>query len=198
MSETLVPKLFSSIRQSTTPGVTLPTSGALWQFGLGGGQGDSNPTTELVSSDLDGSNRVTYMRVSPLPGNWYSGNARILLDSDGAYGVYVGGQYTGDLGAGGWIWSNTGVGLPQGSRAVILEGGTKPIMGTVTLSSGTATVSTTAAKPTARIFLTQQQDGGTPGAVRVSSRSPGTSFTITSTSATDASIVAWLIIDSSY
>lgn len=197
-SEVLVPKSFVSFRKASNPTtLPLPPGSSTWEFTLGGAQGDNNPTTQLVSHGAYGSNYYTYMRMSPLPGNSYVGAARTWFDPDGSSGVYVGSQFSGVLGAGGWIWSNTGIGMPAGSRLVMIEGGTKPSMGTVTLASGTATVSTTAARSSSRIFLTQQQDGGTPGAVRVSSRSTG-AFTITSTSATDASSVAWLIIDSNY
>ncbi len=75
--------------------------------------------------------------------------------------------------------------------------GTNAKMGTATLTAGTATVSTTAVTATSRIFLTGQADGGTPGALRVSTRTPGTSFVITSSSGADTSTVAWLIMDPS-
>lgn len=69
-------------------------------------------------------------------------------------------------------------------------------MGIATLAAGTVTVSTTAIKSNSRVFLTiQDPNGGTPGAVYVSARVASTSFTITSTSGTDTSQVAWLIID---
>lgn len=67
--------------------------------------------------------------------------------------------------------------------------------GAVALASGSATVSTSLVTGSSRIFLTSQSDGGTPGWVRVSSRSAGTSFTITSSSNTDSSAVAWLLIE---
>lgn len=68
-------------------------------------------------------------------------------------------------------------------------------MGLATLAAGTVVVSTTAVTANSRIFLTEQSTGGTPGAVRVSARTAGTSFTITSTSGTDTSTVAWLIVE---
>jgi hypothetical protein len=73
--------------------------------------------------------------------------------------------------------------------------GTNAKMGTATLVAGAATVSTTAVTATSRIFLTNQSLGGTAGFLRVSARTAGTSFTITSSSATDTSTVAWLIVD---
>lgn len=73
--------------------------------------------------------------------------------------------------------------------------GTNAKMGTAVLVAGTVTVSTTAVSATSRVFLTSNTDGGTPGWVRVSARVAGTSFTITSSSATDTSTIAWLIVD---
>jgi soluble P-type ATPase len=65
--------------------------------------------------------------------------------------------------------------------------------GLIALSGGTITVPTTAVTTTSRIFLTSNVVGGTPGALYVSARTPGTSFNITSTSGADTSSVAWII-----
>jgi len=70
------------------------------------------------------------------------------------------------------------------------------LSGSVALVAGTATVSVAAVTSNSRIFLTSQLDGGgTVGFLRVSSRVNGTSFTITSSSATDTSSVAWMLIE---
>ena len=73
--------------------------------------------------------------------------------------------------------------------------GTNARMGASVLVNGTVTVSTTAVTANSRIFLTSQVDGGTVGFLRVSGRTAGTSFTITSSSATDTSTVAWIIFE---
>jgi hypothetical protein len=80
------------------------------------------------------------------------------------------------------------------NRLEVVEGSNAK-MGTATLVAGTVTVNTTAVTASSRIFLTAQNTGGTAGALRVSARVNGTSFTITSTSGTDTSSVAWLIIE---
>jgi hypothetical protein len=68
--------------------------------------------------------------------------------------------------------------------------------GTATLSgSGTATVADTTVTANSIIMLTSQVDGGTPGWLRVSARTAGTNFTITSSSATDTSTVGWVMIE---
>lgn len=67
--------------------------------------------------------------------------------------------------------------------------------GVATLAAGTATVANTSVTANSRIFLTSQSDGGTAGFLRVSARAAGTSFTITSSSGTDTSTVAYEIFE---
>lgn len=77
-----------------------------------------------------------------------------------------------------------------------LSTGTAPRCGTATLAAGTVTVATTAVTATSLIFVNGHDDGaGTEGNIRVSARTPGTSFVITSSEATDVSKVAWMIVD---
>jgi len=70
-----------------------------------------------------------------------------------------------------------------------------PLTGSVALVTGTKTVALTSITANSRIFLTSQADGGTPGWLRISARSVGASFTITSSSATDTSTVAYMVIE---
>lgn len=69
--------------------------------------------------------------------------------------------------------------------------------GTVTLVAGTAVVTTASVTANSRIFLTAQSLGTvTVGqGLAISARTAGTSFTIKSESATDTSVVAWLIVE---
>jgi hypothetical protein len=85
--------------------------------------------------------------------------------------------------------------LRVAGKGLKIKEGTNAKMGVATLVAGAATVNTTAVTSTSRIQLTGNADGGTPGWLRVSARTAGTSFTITSSSATDTSTVAWLIIE---
>jgi len=57
----------------------------------------------------------------------------------------------------------------------------------VVLVGGVKTVNNVNVAAGSLIKLTSQSDGGTPGWIRVSARVVGTSFTITSSSATDTS-----------
>lgn len=71
--------------------------------------------------------------------------------------------------------------------------GTNAKMGVVTLVTGAATVANTSVTSTSRIFLCSQTDGGTPGTQRVSLRTAGTGFVITSSTTGDTSTVAWIM-----
>lgn len=103
------------------------------------------------------------------------------------------------MGAGqsGGTFSVFGGSLVIGSagQGVQVKEGTNARMGTATLVAGTVVVPCTAVTANTRIFLTSQTSGAAPGSVRISARTPATSFTITSTSGTDTSSVAYLLME---
>lgn len=70
-------------------------------------------------------------------------------------------------------------------------------LGTAVLVGGAIVVLNTSITALTRIILTSQVDGGTPGFLRVSARTPGTSFTITSSAGADTSTVAFLLVEPS-
>lgn len=74
--------------------------------------------------------------------------------------------------------------------------GTNAKIGTAVLVAGTVTVANTSITANSRIFVTSNTDGGTPGFLRVSAKTVGTSFVITSSNAADTSTVAWYIVES--
>ncbi|MEV4784001.1 hypothetical protein AB0K53_00855 [Streptomyces tuirus] len=80
-------------------------------------------------------------------------------------------------------------------KGLRVKEGSNAKMGTATLAAGTVTVANTSVTANSRIWLTCQTPGGTPGFLRVSARTAGTSFTILSSSGTDTSVVAWLILE---
>lgn len=114
-----------------------------------------------------------------------------------------------DLGPGGASVRDTnlyrsGVGLLATDNSFVLAAagggvqvkeGTNATMGRATLVGGTVVVSTTKVTANSEVFLTCQTQGGTPGFLRVSARTGGTSFTILSSSGTDTSVVGWLIVE---
>lgn len=70
--------------------------------------------------------------------------------------------------------------------------GANAMQGIATLVDGTVTVSNLNVTSTSRIILSAQ-DNNTTGALRVSARVAGTSFTITSSNAADSGVVAYEI-----
>lgn len=82
----------------------------------------------------------------------------------------------------------------QTDHTECLIGASTARYGTATLVSGSAVVADTAITANSRIFLTSQVAGVT-GSLRVNARTPGTSFTIASSSGSDAGVVAYSIYE---
>lgn len=104
-----------------------------------------------------------------------------------------GGQSNGDF----WTYTNNKKAINAGSPGggFSIAEGANARMGTATLAAGTVTVNNTSVTADTRIFLTNQTLGGTPGFLRVSARTAGTSFTILSSSGTDTSTIAWVMFE---
>lgn len=83
----------------------------------------------------------------------------------------------------------------KGWRNVNIVDGTNKRMGVSTLVGGTVTVSNTSVTASTRIFTARQTAGGTLGHLSIGTVVPATSFIINSSSATDTSIIAWLLIE---
>lgn len=133
-------------------------------------------------------------------------NPRVQLSADGAVRFGTGAGATdatisrsgvNALSCGGlWQVSGTaGLLLSTAGGGLRIKSGTNAKIGTAALVAGTVTVATTAVTAASLIFLTSQADGGTPGFLRVTAITAGTSFVITSSNAADTSTVAWLIIE---
>jgi len=82
-----------------------------------------------------------------------------------------------------------------GSGGLFIKEGANQTGGLAVLVAGSVVVATTKVTANSRIQLTSNVDGGAPGWLRVSARTAGTSFTITSSSGTDTSSVAWVIVE---
>jgi len=90
---------------------------------------------------------------------------------------------------------NLGVDVTSIGQGIKVAEGTNAKQGTAVLTAGSAVVANTSVTASSRILLTSQADGGAPGFLRVSARTAGTSFTITSSSGTDTSTVAYEIFE---
>lgn len=120
---------------------------------------------------------ATLTLVNNITANLYNGTVNILDDS------------TSNILAGG------DVRIATVGKTLFVKEGTNAKMGTSSLVAGSVVVNTTAVTASSRIFLTPQNTSGTAGAVSVSARTAGTSFTMTSTSSSDTRSIAWLIIE---
>jgi hypothetical protein len=104
--------------------------------------------------------------------NWCnsSGTAQAFVDVSGNIDVALAGS---------------GLRVAEGSNAK---------QGTATLTVGTVAVANTSVTATSRILLTAQDNNST-GTLRVSARTPGTGFTVTSSNAGDSGVVAYQIFE---
>lgn len=88
-----------------------------------------------------------------------------------------------------WLQITTATGL------YLYEGASDSRSGKAVLVAGSKVVNNTVVTADSNIQLTSNIDGGTPGWLRVSARTPGVSFTITSSNGADTSTVSWLIVE---
>jgi hypothetical protein len=133
---------------------------------------------------------------------WGDGTAAVdtSLDRSGANALETAGFFamgSGQSGGAFSIFGNAVNSLKLGSAGggVAITEGANARMGVSTLVGGTVVVANTSVTATTRIFLMCQTPGGTPGFLRVSARTAATSFTILSSSGTDTSVVAWLLVE---
>lgn len=133
---------------------------------------------------------------------WGDGTAAVdtSLDRSGANALETAGFFamgSGQSGGAFSIFGNAANSLKLGSAGggVAITEGANARMGVSTLVGGTVVVSNTSVTANTRIFLMCQTPGGTPGFLRVSARTAATSFTILSSSGTDTSVVAWLLVE---
>lgn len=144
---------------------------------------------------VDGSGRMKYGpggTTAPDTSGWYRNSAGVLQsDSFVSFngGVQSNGSFTAYQGSAKALIAGT-----AGGGLAIAEG-TNARSGTAVLVGGSKVVANTSITTNSRIHLTSNADGGTPGWLRVSTRTAGTSFTIQSSSASDTSTVAWMIVE---
>jgi hypothetical protein len=130
-------------------------------------------------------------------------NARLILDTQAAGNPrirYGPGNAAPDISltrsAANTLTLNTAdLDIGTAGRGLQVAEGANGRMGVVTLVAGVATVLNTTVTANTRIFLTCQTPGGAPGFLRVSARTAGTSFTVTSSSGTDTSVVGYLMLE---
>lgn len=106
-------------------------------------------------------------------------------------------KYTAYFDTGNVQIANGNITLATAGNGILIKEGTNATMGTGTLSGGTLTVSTTKVTANSRIFIQNEGGGvsGNYGILAVTSKSAGTSFTVTSSNVLDTATFTWLIIE---
>ena len=89
----------------------------------------------------------------------------------------------------------TQVEFASGAGICAVTAGPGAKFGVVTLDGSQATVLTTAITNESLVFMTYQDDEGSPGPIRVASRTPGVSFLIDGDGSANISRVAWMIVE---
>ncbi|WP_280665516.1 MULTISPECIES: glycosyl hydrolase family 28-related protein [unclassified Kitasatospora] len=120
-----------------------------------------------------------------------------MLSTDGLYAkgyTYLGGTVEAQNHL---IATSGNVAINTAGFGLTIKEGAGAKMGVSTLGGGTVTVITAGVTANSRIMLSGQNASGTPGNLYVSSRTPGSSFTITSTSTTDTRDIAWILVEPS-
>ena len=126
--------------------------------------------------------------------NLYRGGANLLQTDD--YFVIPNGQSNGQYSVFGGGPGALTLGTATGGIA-IKEGGGAARMGRATLVAGTVVIANTSVTANTEVIAFIQTPGGTPGAVYCSARSAGVSFTLTSTSGADTSVVGYVLFEPS-
>jgi hypothetical protein len=164
------------------------TAGAGGEMTVDSGTGGSYVNIKAFATRIRSEANTIHLRLGAAKDGIDFGAAEdVTLERDGSGNLLVNVtlQTGGDL-----IVGNAGNGL-------LVKEGTNARLGTATLSSGAATVTTSAVTANSRIFLTPQNLSGvgTPQPIGVSARVAGTSFTITSASSSDTSTIGWMIVE---
>lgn len=144
------------------------------------------------ASIVVGPNRTLLIKYDSIASRWRDVSGSAMTDNLVATSVSASGLTV--LG-GSSILADVEASTLELSQGLIIDE-TNERMGIATLSGGTVVVNSSSVTANSRIFLTI--NGGTltnVGTPYVSTRTVGTSFTITSTNASDVSDVAWVIIE---
>lgn len=150
---------------------TATATNAIHIFALGANSG----------STVDTNDNIIMLGNGVEPTSPSSTNEMIVGSSGSPIDSYLWGQVSS-------VVEGKGFSVKEGSNAK---------MGVATLVGGTVVVSNTSVTANSRIFLTINTPGGTIGTVYISSVTAATSFTITSSSVLDTSVVAWIIFEPS-
>lgn len=175
---------------NSTPGLTLVGDVSL-SGALSFGDGSGNDGMSLKS----GQNNFGYMDINTGTTNRW----RIAKNSATESGSNAGGNLVVERYSDAGAYLGTPITINRSTGRVGIGDQGTPIQiraGSATLGAGgTVIVFDSNVTVSSNIQLTTQVTGGTPGWLRVSARTAGVSFTITSSSATDTSTVGWVMVE---
>lgn len=181
--------------------------------GSGGGATGAGGPVEIFGGVSNDSPGPAGGSVTILGGTSFGndGGSVVIAGGEAANGVFVGGDVTisggpseDGVGTGGKVIVSTAatgenyferLKIDELGRFYISTTGGNRAAGVATLVAGTVTVANTLVTAATQIYYSVQTAGGTQGFLRISARTAGTSFTITSTSGTETSTVAYLLIE---
>lgn len=127
-------------------------------------------------------------------------NDRYRLTGDGAVNIGPGNAARdtqwGRQGVANIGTTNSDISINLAGKTLKVQSGTNAKAGTTAaMTAGSVTVSTTAITASSVVVASLKTAGGTVGAPFVSAVTPGTSFTLKSTSGTDTSVYNWIILE---
>lgn len=174
----------SSTYKLATPGPTMDSSGMpIWTAGIkiDGGTGGVRRTW------FDATSGITHRAGTGSSYDW------ALLSQASAYLIRnLTGTSTLEFPA--LVSMLDDIAISTAGKGLRVKEGSSARMGTATLVGGTVVVNNTSVTANTRIFYSVQAPGGTQGHLSVA-RTAATSFTFTSTSGTDTSVIAWMLVE---
>lgn len=203
-------RLFSASQGpgGNTPNVTLDCTLIISGGDISLTANDAGPACHAVQQSLTQANSNFFSETTIAAGTGGAFAARVVtdtisrfvVDSNGTHSWGPGGAAGRDTNLSRTAPNQLSVGqadlrVNTAGRGLQVAEGSNARMGVSTLVAGTVVVANTSVTANTRIFLTCQTPGGTPGFLRVSARTAGTSFTILSSSATDTSVAGWLLVE---
>lgn len=173
-------------------GLTAGSNAVTLQYG---GSGATLITSSTASTDVNiTTQNASHLNIQAGNGNGFDVN---ITGSDGNSGNNNGGDVKLESGplSGAGVDGNVVIETLNNTGTFKMNDGANEQMGIATLVGGTVTVNNTKVTANTRIFYSVNIAGGTQGFLRISARTAGTSFTITSTSGTETSTVVWMLVE---
>lgn len=165
-----------------------------------GPNGTTNPALKVDSSTASAATGLSITAAAAAGGLAVAvissgSNENLTINAKGTGTIGIGSVSTGAITLGQNTTITGNLTLGTAGNKLSITTGTNASAGTGTLSSGTATINTTAVTASSLIFLTDTSNGANLGTLSVGTKTAGTSFVVNSSNALDAATFNWLIIN---